>query len=106
MVCRREHTCSACLLWGEGDCRSGGHRLGTEEPLPSHSTKLHQLGGSRQAPVIPCQWRGGLAPLTEGSVTLSQDWPSDAWWDMLGLAGESGMVAPVTAVPVISCALT
>lgn len=51
--------------------RRGLHlRLGTEEPLPS--LRSHQFSGSRQAPEIPCQWCGEMAPLT---VTCSQDWP-------------------------------
>lgn len=48
-------------------------QLGTEQPLPAHSTKSHQSGGSRQAPVILCHCCGGLAPLPEVSVTQSQD---------------------------------
>lgn len=84
-------SCMAALLSekGLGDVQEGMHlqclslvgrrtlqvrraQLGTEEPLPAHSTKFHQSGGSRQAAVILCQCCGGLAPLTEVSVTQSQ----------------------------------
>lgn len=64
--------------------------MGTEEPPPSHSTEFNQGGGSRQAPVIPCQWCGGLAPLTEVSVRNSQG-SARTGTGMLGLVGESGM---------------
>lgn len=51
---------------------------------------------------LPVAWRAGPS---HRRVCHTQPGLAHAWWDMLGLAGESGMVAPVTAVPVISCAL-